>query len=613
MVQARDDIRSVRQRKYLAREFDGFRAQLLEYARVYYPDKLKDLSEMSMGGLLMDMAAYVGDNLSFYQDHQFQENFPESAVETTNIERHLRNAGVPIVGAAPAIAALNAFVEIQAVTEGNSVIPDTTSLPIVLAGSVFGANNGTNFLLMENIDFTRVKSDGSLAAEIKVATKTPAGSPASYILSLPGLCMSGREASETFSVGETFVPFKKISLGEKNISEVISVIDGLGNVYYEVSNLSNDVVYRNVLNTTNDNDIVKDAVRLVPAPYRFTRNVDLATRLTTLTFGGGNADTLEDDVIPDPADFAISFPYSRTFDRISINPNQLLQTKTLGVAAANTTYTVIYRHGGGLSHNVGPDTIRNVVSLQMSFPNNPSPVKAGRVRSSTEVTNRIRASGGDDAPTPQTLKELIPLMAASQGRIVTKEDMLARVYTLPANFGRVFRAAVRSNPNNPLASQLFIISRDQSSRLITSPDTLKINLIKYLSPYRSISDAIDVLDARVIDLTLDFSVLIDASLNKNTVLQGILSRLKKFFNIKNWHIDQPIVYSDVRKLIHDTQGVISVEDIKFANITGTINNRTYSDNTFDIGSNTTKGILIPPSGGIFEIKFPDIDLVGTAL
>jgi hypothetical protein len=67
----KDSLKSVRQRKFLNKSFDALRADLLEYAKIHYPDKIKDFSESSMGGLLLDLAAYVGDMQSFYFDHPY--------------------------------------------------------------------------------------------------------------------------------------------------------------------------------------------------------------------------------------------------------------------------------------------------------------------------------------------------------------------------------------------------------------------------------------------------------------------------------------------------------------------------------------------------------------
>jgi hypothetical protein len=613
MALKRDDIIPVRQRKYLAKDFDSLRAQILEYARLYYPDRLRDFSEASLGGLFLDMASYVGDNMSFYLDHQYGELNPETAVETPNIQRHLRTAGVPITGASPAIVNISIYIQLPAVTSDNVTIPQISAIPIVQAGSIFSADNGTTFILLEDVDFNKKKTDGTYIASLTVGLRQSDGTPRTFIMSANGLCISGREATDTFSIGSAFIPFREITLTNPNVSEIISVTDGYGNIYYQVSSLTDDVVYKNVMNTAKDNDLVPDSIKLIPAPYRYLQNVDLASRRTILTFGGGSADTLEDDIIPDPSDFAISFPYKKTFSRISVNPQQMLQTKTLGIAAVNTTLTISYRYGGGLSHNVPINAIRNIQTLRMFFPGNPTPAIAANVRNSTEVTNLIPASGGEDAPTVNDLKALIPSIRNSQERIVSKEDLLARVYSIPSNFGRVFRAAVRSNPNNPLASQLFIISRNSEQKLIISPDTLKQNLQKYLKPYRLISDAIDVLDARVINLSLQFEIMVDPALNRNTILQQILTKLQNTFNVSQFHIDQPIIISDVINAIFTVSGVVSVDRVEFKNVSGVINNRTYSDSTFDVSSNTRKNVIIPPPGGIFEIRYPEVDIIGRAI
>lgn len=612
MALKRDDLKEVRQRKYLGRDFDSLRAQLLEYARLYHPDKIKDFSETSLGGLLLDFAAYTGDNLSFYLDHQYGELNEDTAVENTNIERAIRRAGVPIVGSSPALVPVTMYVEIPAERIGNTYVPSVSLLPIVQAGSVFSADNGVEFILLEDVNFNKKKSDGKYAAEYRVGQKTSSGIPTTFIMVQSGLCISGKETTESVSIGSDFVAFRRITLSNPHVSEITSVTDGYGNVYYKVEALSHDVVYRNVLNTAKDSEHVKDAIKVIPVPYRFLADVDLATRQTILTFGGGSANTLEDDVIPDPSDFAISFPYSRTFSRIPINPQQLLQTKTLGVAAVDTTLSITYRYGGGLNHNVPRNNIRTVKSLKIFFPNNPLASLAAQVKNSIEVSNLLDAAGGEDPPSADDLKTLIPSIRNSQERIVSREDALARVYTLPSNFGRVFRAAIRSNPNNPLATQLFIVSRNADKKLIVAPDTLKQNLRTYLNPYRMISDAIDVLDARVVNLSVSFEILVDPALNRNVILTKILTKLQSTFDIKNFHIDQPIVISDVTNTIFAVPGVVSVTNLKFNNINGKVNNRNYSDIVFDVQSNTHKGIVFPPPGGIFEVRFPEYDIVGQA-
>ena len=611
-IDPKKNIKEIRQRRYLGRDFDSLRATLLDYARQYYPNQIQDFSEASVGGLFLDMAAYVGDNLSFYLDHLYGELNYDTAVENSSIERAIVNAGIPINGASPAVVRVNAYIEVPVKTAGDEN-PNADLLPIIKEGTVFLSDNGVNFTLIEDISFAySPKDDGNYelhpSAEKKIGRVRNDGKTLTYLLTLSGLCVSGNEITESFAVG-TFVPFRQITLTQNNVTEIVKVYDDYGNTYYEVGALSHDVVYKNVLNTSGDNKIVKDGLRVIPAPYRFIKSTSLSSRMTTLTFGGGNASTLEDDIIPDPSEFAIAFPYSKTMARVPVNPEKLLTTNTLGVASADTTIRVTYRYGGGLFHNVAPGSIRSITDLQITFPKNPANADAVKIRSSLEVNNIERASGGEDALTSAELTALIPTVKNSQERIVTKEDLLARVYTMPSNFGRVFRAAIVSNTHNPLATQLYVISRNENQQLITSPDTLKLNIRKYLNAYRMISDAIDVLDAKVINLQLKFTIVVDPSLNRNVVLASILTKLQNQFNIKKMFIDQPIIISDVVNTIFTVQGVIAVDDVKFVNISGVVNNKQYSENTHDIKAYTKRQLIFPPPGGIFEIRYPEIDII----
>jgi len=604
-------LQQVRQRRYVSRDFDSLRATLLDYARQYYPNQIQDFSESSVGGLFLDMAAYVGDNMSFYMDHLYNELNFDTAVEPDSIERALINSGIPINGAAPATVQVTVYIEVP-VAQADDDTPDVTLLPIIKAGSNFLSANSIVFNLLQDVEFAVDNGDGTYVlnpeALKRIGNTNVSGQITSYILSLSGLCVSGQVTSDTFVIGD-FIPFRTLTLGQPNVTEIINVFDAEGNTYYEVGALTHDVVYKNVLNTSGDNDFVKDALKVIPAPYRFTKTTSLVERLTTLNFGGGTADTLEDDIIPDPSEFAIAIPYSRTTSRVAVNPQKLLTTNTLGVAASNTTLTVSYRYGGGLDHNVGANSITNILSLTIEFPSNPSINLSTAIRNTLEVANLEPASGGEDALSTPELVALIPTARNSQERIVTKEDLLARIYTMPSNLGRVFRATIIPNSNNPLSTQLFIISRDSQNKLIQSPDTLKINLKKYLNSYRMVSDAFDILDAKVIDLQLKFSVVLDPSLNKNGVLTVILTSLQNKFDITRFHINQPIIISEVVNAIYAVQGVIAVENVTFVNISGNVNNRQYSLDTHDVKNYTRKQMIFPPSGGIFEIRYPEVDII----
>jgi hypothetical protein len=606
-------LKSVRQRKFLNKSFDSLRADLLDYARQYYSDRIQDFSEAALGGLFLDMAAYVGDVTSFYLDHQFSELDVSTAVEDRNIERHLRSTGVDIVGAAPASVDVTFTIEVPATAASDAPGPRDDILPIIHENTILSADNGTQFILIENIDFSRKNKRGELIADITVASTDRNGRPATYYLSRVGTCVSGFRTEETFQIPVDFVPFRQITLGNANVSEILSVRDSNGNVYYEVTALVQDTVFKASTNINSDNELVNDAMELIPAPYRFTKQTSLSSRFTSLTFGGGNASTLDDDIIPDPTEFAIPLYGKRTFSRFTLDPGKLLKTRTLGIAATGVTLTIDYRYGGGLSHSVAAGSIRNISTLQLTFPSSPQTSTATAIRNSVSVINLFDASGGEDAPTISEFRDLIPSLRNAQARSVTKSDILARIYTLPTNFGRVFRAGIRANPNNPLATQLFIISRNDSGQLITSPDTLKRNLATYLNQFRMISDSIDILDVPVINLQVEFEVITDPTANKNLVLQTIIKKLREFFAIKNFQIDQPISLSDVENLIFNTQSVISVNTLKISNLYNIYGGRAYSQVYHDVPANTVKRLIVPPPGGIFEVRYPDVDIIGYAI
>jgi hypothetical protein len=603
-------LKQIRERRYLNKDFDALRNDLLDYARTYFPNRINDFSEASLGGMLLDLAAYVGDVQSYYLDHQFLETFPETASEFNNIQRHLQNAGVKITGAAPASVNVRFFVRIP--VSDNQGTLNEFALPIIKQNTVVRANNGTEFILTEDLDFNARFPDNRLKANVQVGNVNANNIPQNYILTLDGLCISGKLATQ-FATVTSFIPYRKIALNNNDVTEIISVKDTLGNTYYEVDNLTQDTIYRRVANVGYDFNLIPETMVPIPAPYRFISQTDLQTRITSLVFGGGNAQTVNDDVIPDPSEFALPLYGKQTFSRFEINPNNLLQTTTFGVMAENTDLEIIYRYGGGLSHNVEAGTVNAITSLNIFFPRFPSANVAGYVRNSLAVNNPSRASGGESAPDINSLKSKIPTFRSMQNRIVTKEDLLARVYSLPSNFGRVYRAGIRTNPNNPLATQLFIISRNTSNQLIVSPDTLKKNLVTYLNQYRMISDAIDILDARVLNLKITFSIVVDPTENRELVLRNCLQNVKQYFDIKNFDIDQPLIISDIQNIIYNSKGVISLVSLDITNIYGASDNRFYSNEVFDIVSNTYRGIVFGSPGSIFEVRYKDYDIVGTVV
>lgn len=613
-INVKKNLLQKKPRDYLNKDFDGLRASLLQYAQSYYPDQLRDFSDASVGGMFVDLAAYVGDTMSFYLDHQFNETNLVTAVEPNNIERLIRQAGVKIVGASPSLANVNLYIRVEAEVVSGVYQPRKSYLPVVKAGSKFQSSSGIIFELLEDVNFAEEKSNGDLNADISIYSTDISGNPASYGITKTGIVSSGETTIETFNIPDTFQPFRSITLSKSDVSEVLRVTDSELNEYFEVDSLSHDVAYKRVQNTSDDSDKVSDSLYVIPAPYRFITNTTLNTAITSITFGSGRADTLDDDILPDPSEVSLTLYGDRkTFTRVAIDPNALLETKSLGVTPVNTTITVRYRAGGGLNHNVAANTIRTIYSLVTEFNVGVPPAKVGQIRTSLEITNPQQASGGEDIPTLNEFRNIALNFRNAQSRLVTKSDLVARVYTMPSNFGRVFRAATRSNPTNPLSSLLYIVSRDASGYLIISPDSLKKNLAKYLNEFRLTSDAIDILDAAVVNFTFKYAVVLDTNVDKTTTLTTLNNKLSEYLKTGNFQIDQPIVVSDLINIILNQDGVISLDRYEFNNITDKVDERSYSQVSYSLGNNTRRGLITPPVGGIFELKYPSFDIIGNAV
>jgi hypothetical protein len=241
------------------------------------------------------------------------------------------------------------------------------------------------------------------------------------------------------------------------------------------------------------------------------------------------------------------------------------------------------------------------------------PTKVAQIRTSLEITNPQQASGGEDIPTLNEFRNIALNFRNAQSRVVTKADLIARIYSMPPSFGRVYRVGTQSNPTNPLSTLLYIISRDGDGKLVVSPDSLKTNLAKYLNEFRLTSDAYDILDSQIINFKLTYSVVIDNNVNKATTLSSINKKIENYLNIKNFQIDQPIIVSDLVNLILNQDGVISLERYNFSNLSGNASGRNYSQARYNLTANTARGMITPPAGAIFELKYPDYDIIGNAL
>ena len=599
-------------KNYLAKDFQSFRNDLVQYARNYFVDQNSDFSEASLGGMFVELAAYIGDSMSFYLDNQFNELDPRTAVQTRNIVNHAKNAGVRPTGAAPASVVLKIFIEVPATANADGTFtPSETALPIVREGTSARSTEGVDFSTTEDLDFAERDIFGNLLAASIVSGRDSSGNPTSFILSREVLAVSGRISTITVQVGVPR-PFRKVSISERDVSEIISVVDTQNNEYHEVDFLTQNTVFKKTKNMSLDQLEVPSILEIVPAGRRYTKEINFLTATTTLTFGGGDEAQPDDDLIPDPSELALPLFGKKTFTRFAIDPKNLMRTQTLGIAPSNTTLTITFRHGGGRNHNVAAQSINTVENIIADFPGQPDAVVSANVLASFDVTNDSAAGGGAPKPTIDQLRDTIFSSRNEQSRIVSQDDVLARLYTLPSTFGRVYRASLRKSSRNPLASEMFVLSQNKFGELVVAPDSLKKNLSTYLNEFRLISDAIDVLDTTIVNYGVEFSIVAAPNANKQQVVAAVTRELITIVDRKFYQIDQPLIEADFINVIINTPGVLSLTDFTIFNRSGTVSSRNYSNFSYDLQQNKFKGMIVGPPGSIFEMKFPISDILGSA-
>lgn len=590
---------------YLNKDFNSFKRNLISFAREHFPNANEDFNDASSGGMLIELMAYAGDVLSFYIDHNFNEQFIDTAVETTNVQRLARRYGYKPGSPTPAIALCKFYIELP-VDSSNQTQPDYTLGFRLLPGSIFSSNDGIDFNLTTTVDFTN-----SIGARIIQGSKDNNGNPVSYIIEKDGYCISGAVKTVNIAVG-SFQQFRELTVPVRDVTSVLSVFDTSGNQYYEVDQLTQDVIFQVVNNgeRTSAND-PEDLLKTIKIDRRFTTEYQIGSRLTKLTFGSGNPNSTDIDSVPNPGKFATPLWGKTTFSSFTIDPRKFTQTATLGIGPANTSLAIKVRFGGGSGHNVASKTIRKIKKKSVTFPNEDgiSPRVRKNILDSLSVTNPSPARGGSNPPTLDEIRILAPASFASQNRLVSTEDFIARVLSLPQNLGSVFRVTAERSKISRGTTNIRVLSRDSNGKLVTTTQDVKANISRLLGPTRMLTDNIQILDALIINLGIEVSVLARAGYNIDLLRENIIRALITFFNTDNFYIGQHIIEEEIRSIVFNINGVAAVNEIKFNNIRGTIDGFTYSSTRFDIPPPAQRqGILECPRNAMFEIRFPKRDI-----
>ena len=594
--------------KYVNREFGDFKDQLVEFAKSYFPDSYNDFNETAPGMMFIEMASYVGDVLSFYQDTQLQETFLQHAQNPSNLYSLAYMMGYSPRVTSAAEATLKVEQKVQA-KSGSNYVPDWDQAMKIHENSTVKstAAGQTSFILQDNVDFKFSSSYDP--TDIQIATVDEDNNPAEYTLTKNVIALSG-EINTTTATFTTAEKFSTVNIEDTNIIKVLDVTDSDGNTWTEVPFLGQDTVFDEEANTGTDNALVPSLMNLKRVPRRFV------TRFTSkgvmqIQFGSGVIGSNDESFLPDPQNIK-KFGDKQAVEQIdrAFDPSNFLFTRTYGLAPSNTTLTIRYLTGGGVEANAPANSIteKDVVTTTVT----------DSTFLATLAFNNVKpASGGKDGDTVEELRQNSLKAFSEQKRAVTTSDYTVRALSLPPQFGSVAKAFVTKEFNqnttksvldkNPLALAMYILAYDNDGKLITASKGLKDNLKKYLTEYMMITDAVDIKDGFIVNIGVKFEVLTLPNYASRDVLLNCTNKLKDFFKTSKRDINQPINISNIFTVLDQIKGVQTVKSVTLNNKAG----GNYSSFAYDVEGATKGGVLYPSYDPcIFEVKYPDIDIEG---
>ena len=653
---------------YVGKDFATFKENLIEYTKTYFPNTYSDFNEASPGMVFIEQASAIGDILAFYQDTQLKESMISHATERKNVFALAQTMGYKPKVTSPAVTTITVYQLLPAVGNGINNRPDETYCVRIKEGMEIGSNTNSNvvFRTTDVVDFAATGS-----REIDVHERDANGEPTFYLLTKKVKAISATQKETSYSFG-SYESYPTIELSDDNIISIVSVVDSNNNKYYEVPYLAQESIFVEKPNTDANSDLYSNVsdvpyiLEVQKVPKRFSVKIN-SDNTVDLQFGSGDTSMNDEIILPNPKNVGLGL--ANSINRLSegIDPSNFLKTNTFGVVPTNTTITVKYLVGGGVSSNVNTgDLIKlNKIDFEEDLISISDQALYQAMKQSIAVENLEPAVGGRGSESIEEIRQNALASFGSQNRAVTRQDYIVRALSMPERYGSVAKvyvspdgeidnnspASILANPknitefvgvveglkdkskadiqkeltkyltqkntsisevNNPFAINMYILGYDLNKNLTNINDAVKQNLKTYLGEYRMITDAVNIINGFIINIGLDFEIICYQNYNKNEVLAKCLLEMQSYFNIDNWTFNKPINISEIELILANVEGVMSVPSVKIHNLCGGDGN--YSTNRYNIDQ-ATKGKIVYPSldPAIFEVKYPNKDIKGRAL